>query len=56
MQGGLSAVLLSVTMLAAFLLAAGGTAMIVKARDRKKGVLMIVAALVLLGNVLIWTL
>jgi hypothetical protein len=56
MQGGPGAVLLSIVMIAAFLLFAGGMWMIAKARDRKKGLLMLVAALVLLGNVLIWTL
>ena len=55
MQSGLGAVLLSITMIAAFLLGAGGIWLIVKQRDRKKGLLMIVAAVVLVGNVLIWT-
>ena len=56
MQSGPGAILLSIVMIAAFLLFAGGTWMLVKARDRKKGLLMLVAAAVLLGNVLIWTL
>jgi hypothetical protein len=55
MQSGPGAILLSIAMIAAFLLGAGGVWMIAKARDRKKGALMLVAALVLLGNVLIWT-
>ena len=55
MQSGPASLLLSVAMLAAFVLGAGGAWMIVKTRDRKKGVLMLVAALVLMGNVLIWT-
>jgi hypothetical protein len=50
------AVLLSIVMIASFLLFAGGAWMIVKSRDRKKGMLMLAAAVVLLGNVLIWTL
>lgn len=46
--------LLSISMLAVFALAAGGGWMLVKRRETKQGVLMLVAALVLLGNVLIW--
>ena len=46
--------LLSISMLAVFALCAGGGWLIVKRRNRKQGVLMLVAALVLLGNVLIW--
>jgi hypothetical protein len=53
---GLSSVLLSVAMIAAFALAAGGIVMIRRGRERTKGVLMVVAALVLVGNVLIATL
>jgi hypothetical protein len=55
MQSGFGAVLLSIAMLAAFVLAGGGIWMISKRHDGKKGVLMLIAALVLLGNVLIWT-
>ena len=51
----MSSLALSIAMLAVFALGAGGTWLIVKARDRKRGSLMLVAALVLLGNVLIWT-
>lgn len=47
---------LSILMIAAFLLAAGGLYLIVKRQERGKGVLMILAALVAAGNVLIWTL
>jgi hypothetical protein len=47
--------LLSITVLGALALAIGGVWRIAKLRDRTKGVLMIVAALVLIGNVLIWT-
>ena len=53
---GLAAILLSVTMIAAFLLAGGGVWLAVTGRDRRKGVLMLVAAAVLVGNVLVWTL
>ena len=55
MQSGPGAILLSIVMIASFLLFAGGAWMIGKGRDRKKGMLMLVAAAVLLGNVLIWT-
>ena len=55
MQSGFGAVLLSVAMLAAFALAGGGVWMIAQRRDVRKGVLMLVASLVLFGNVLIWT-
>ncbi|MEA3001690.1 MAG: hypothetical protein QOH81_478 [Sphingomonadales bacterium] len=51
---GLVATLLSIAVLAAFLLIAGGLWLIVKGGDRKRGALMAVAALVLLANVLIW--
>ena len=47
--------LLSILMIAAFLLGAGGMWLIVKRREAKKGLLMLVAAAVFLGNVLIWT-
>ena len=42
-------------MIACFLLGAGGMWLIAKRRDAKKGVLMLVAAAVLIGNVLVWT-
>jgi hypothetical protein len=48
--------LLSVATIAAFLLGAGGMWLIAKRRDAKRGILMLVAALVILGNVLIWSL
>jgi len=53
---GLSATFLSILMLAAFLLVWGGIHMIVKRGDRKRGILMLVAAAVAVGNVLVWTL
>jgi hypothetical protein len=48
-------VLLSIVMLAIFALVGGGAIAIVRRRERMRGTLMIVAAAVLLGNVLIWT-
>ena len=56
MQDGFGATLLSIMVIAAFLLGGGGMWLIVRHRDLKKGALMLVAALVLLGNVLVWTL
>jgi hypothetical protein len=52
---GFVAALLSIAVLAAFALIAGGGWLIVKGRERKHGFLMVLAALVLLANVLIWT-
>ena len=52
---GAAATLLSILTIASFLLGAGGIYLATTGRDRKKGTLMIVAAAVLLGNVLILT-
>jgi high-affinity Fe2+/Pb2+ permease len=46
---------LSLAMIAAFALAGGGTWLLIKRKERKQGVLMLVAAAVLFANVLIWT-
>ena len=46
--------LLSISMLAVFALALGGGWIVVKRAEKKQGVLMLIAALVLLANVLIW--
>jgi len=46
---------MGLAMIAAFLLAAGGVKLILR-EDRKRGALMIAAAAVLVGNVLVWTL
>ena len=43
-------------MIAVFLLTGGGTYLVVTGRDRRKGLLMLVAAAVGLANVLIWVL
>lgn len=51
---GPGAFVLSVLMIAAFALAAGGIYLIARRRNRKRGVLMLAAAAVFLGNVLIW--
>lgn len=55
-MNGPGATILSILMVAAFLLGAGGVYLIVKRRERGKGLLMLLAAAVALVNVLIWTL
>jgi flagellar biogenesis protein FliO len=56
MPAGNVSLFLGVAMLAAFALVAGGVYLIRRrVADRRRGVLMLVAALVLLGNVLILT-
>jgi len=51
-----SSLILALLMIAGFALAAGGVYIFRKGGDRTKGVLMIVAALVMWGNVAIMTL
>ena len=46
---------LGLAMIAAFTLAFFGVRLALRGEDRKRGLLMIAAALVLVGNVLIWT-
>ena len=46
----------AIAMLGMFACLIGGSVLIVKNRDRKKGMLMLVMAAVLLANVAIWTL
>ncbi|HET9639750.1 MAG TPA: hypothetical protein VFP12_11125 [Allosphingosinicella sp.] len=52
---GIIATLLSIAVLAAFALVAGGAWLLIKRNERKKGILMLIAAAVLFGNVLVWT-
>lgn len=52
---GFAATLLSIAVLATFALVAGAAYLLVKRKERKQGVLMLIAAAVLFGNVLIWT-
>jgi hypothetical protein len=52
----LAAAALSLAVLASVALVAGGALLIVKGRNPRQGVLMLVAAAVLLANVLIWAL
>jgi hypothetical protein len=55
-MSGLVATMMSIAVLAAFALAIGGLWLMIKQRNRKQGVLMLLAALVTFINVLIWTL
>ena len=50
-----SAVALTLAMIAAFLLIFGGAKLALSRQTRTRGVLMIVAALVIVMNVMIWT-
>jgi len=52
----MSAWISSILVLAAFALSGGGLWLIAKGRERKKGVLMLTASAVAIGNVLIWSL
>ena len=54
-MGTIASGALAIAMIAVFLLTAGGFWLIMRRGHRHKGLLMIVAAMVLLGNVLIWT-
>jgi uncharacterized membrane protein len=47
---------LSLAMVAVFALTIGGFYLWIKQQDRQRGLLMLAAALVILANVLIWTL
>ena len=53
---GTGALFLTIMMIAVFALAAGGVQILARGGDRKRALLMLVAALVILGNVLIWSL
>ncbi|OYY72337.1 hypothetical protein [Sphingomonas sp. 28-63-12] len=52
--GSFAAAAPAIAMLGVFACLIGGGWMIVKGGDRKKGVLLLVMAAVLLGNVVIW--
>ena len=54
-MGGIAAATLSIAMIAAIVLLIFGVRLALKHEHRKQGVLMVVAGLVLLANVLIWT-
>ena len=50
----MSGTVLSVLMLAGIALTGGGTYMLAKKHDRKQAALMVMAGLVMFGNVAIW--
>ena len=52
---GLAGLAMAVAMLAAFALMFGGVKLAMRREDRKRGLLMLAAAGVLVGNVLVWT-
>lgn len=54
--GALASGAMALAMIAAFLLAAGGVKLALSRESRSRGLLMLAAAAVLVGNVLIWTL
>ena len=47
--------MMAIVMIAAFLLVIGGVRMLRRKEDRGRGLLMLGAAVVLVANVLIWT-
>ena len=53
---GIGAAAPAIAMLGVFACAVGGVYLLAKRRDTKRAVLMLVMAVVLLGNVLVWTL
>jgi high-affinity Fe2+/Pb2+ permease len=50
-----SSLVMAVTMVAAFLLTVGGVRLVLARQTRGRGILMILAALVMIMNVMIWT-
>ena len=48
-------IIMAVAMVTAFLLIAGGVKLVLSRQTRGRGILMIVAALVIVMNVMIWT-
>jgi hypothetical protein len=52
----IASIALSLAVIAAFALLGGGLYLLIKLGNRKQGLLMLLAAAVLLANVLIWTL
>ncbi|MGN6058752.1 MAG: hypothetical protein ACTHOI_09255 [Sphingomicrobium sp.] len=54
-MGNFSSIVMAIAMVAAFLLIAGGVKLALDRETRARGILMIVAALVMIMNVMIWT-
>ena len=55
-MGAIASTALALGMIAAMLLAIGGVRLALRKDDRQRGLLMLAAAIVILANVLIWTL
>ena len=55
-MGTLASAVMAIAMIAALLLVIGGMKLALRKQDRGRGLLMLAAAAVLVGNVLIWTL
>jgi LPXTG-motif cell wall-anchored protein len=53
--GGQSDIVLSIGMLGVFALVIGAIFLFRRSGERKRAILMLIAAAVLLGNILIWT-
>lgn len=51
----MSALAPAISMLAVFALVIGGIYLLVKKRERQKALLMLVLAVVIFGNVVVWT-
>ncbi|HEU0134512.1 MAG TPA: hypothetical protein VFR28_06785 [Allosphingosinicella sp.] len=51
----IAATALSVAVIGSFALVVGGAYLLIRKKERKQGVLMLIAAAVLFGNVLVWT-
>ena len=56
MANGFAALALSIAVLAAFALTIGGAYLLIKRKERKQGLLMLLCAAIFFANVLIWTL
>jgi high-affinity Fe2+/Pb2+ permease len=54
--GTLASAVMALAMIAALLLVIGGIKLALRKQDRGRGLLMLAAAAVIVGNVLIWTL
>ena len=55
-MGPTASAMLALAMIAAFALVAGGLYSLLKLGERQRGLLMIACAIVIVANVLIWTL
>ena len=54
-MGTIGSAAMALAMIAAFVLGIGGVRLALRGEDRRRGLLMIVAGIVLIVNVLIWT-